>query len=344
MTSAKAAQILAYTKALDEALRPPEVVRQMTTPATVKLQGTDEEVDAVLDSGSEINIIDYATAKRWGLPEVPTVDVSTSGFTSSAQGEFQYGAFDVTLTMKDSWGQMRTVTHMFYAFEREDMEPLLLGLPIMVKEGMLPDPKQRRWRWGIEGAKHVVNSPKKFVKEARSAEAVYALVLFPASQNSSKDTATYAISSAATAQTALSQLYAGLTPEERRRLARYDSVFDVDKADTSIADGVEHAIETTKDPPFGPIYNLSVKELEVLRQYLDESLDKGWIRHSTSPAGAPILFVPKKDGGLRLCVDYRGLNKVTVKNRHALPLIAEILDRLNSAQYFSKFDLKDAYH
>jgi len=63
LTSAKAAQILAYTKALDEALRPPEVVRQMTTPATVKLQGTDEEVDAVLDSGSEINIIDYAMAK-----------------------------------------------------------------------------------------------------------------------------------------------------------------------------------------------------------------------------------------------------------------------------------------
>ena len=59
---------------------------------------------------------------------------------------------------------------------------------------------------------------------------------------------------------------------------------------------------------------------------------------------APILFVPKKDGGLRLCVDYRGLNSVTVKNRHPLPLITETLDRLCGSKVFTKLDLKDAYH
>jgi len=70
----------------------------------------------------------------------------------------------------------------------------------------------------------------------------------------------------------------------------------------------------------------------------------GRIRPSKSPAGSPILFVPKKDGSLRLCVDYRGLNKVTIKNRYPLPLISEILDRVVGAQYFSKIDLKEAYH
>jgi hypothetical protein len=84
--------------------------------------------------------------------------------------------------------------------------------------------------------------------------------------------------------------------------------------------------------------------LEVLKAYLEESLAKGFIRQSTSPAGAPILFVPKKDGTLRLCVDYRGLNAVTVKNRYPLPLIGEIMDRVNGATVFSKIDLKDAYH
>lgn len=76
--------------------------------------------------------------------------------------------------------------------------------------------------------------------------------------------------------------------------------------------------------PFGPIYNLSETELEALREYLDENLKKGFIRPSESPAGAPILFVKKKDGSLRMCVDYRGINKITIKNRYPLPLIAEL--------------------
>ena len=62
-------------------------------------------------------------------------------------------------------------------------------------------------------------------------------------------------------------------------------------------------------PPFGPIYSLSQNELAALREYLNKNLAKNFIRHSKSPAGAPILFVKKKDGSLRMCVDYRGLNK-----------------------------------
>ena len=95
---------------------------------------------------------------------------------------------------------------------------------------------------------------------------------------------------------------------------------------------------------FGPIYPLSAEELRVLREYLEKYLARGWIRKSESPAGAPILFVPKKDGGLRLCVDYRALNKITIKNRHPLPLIAETLDRLVGAAVYTKLDLRDAYH
>jgi hypothetical protein len=73
-------------------------------------------------------------------------------------------------------------------------------------------------------------------------------------------------------------------------------------------------------------------------------MQKGWIRESTSPAGAPILFVKKPDGTLRVCVDYRGLNDITIKNRYSLPRIDEMLDRLVGAKYFTKLDLRDAYH
>ena len=97
-------------------------------------------------------------------------------------------------------------------------------------------------------------------------------------------------------------------------------------------------------PPFGPIYGLSETELQALREYLDEHLKKGFIEPSQSPAGAPIIFVKKKDGKLRLCVDYRGLNSITVKNRYALPLISELLDRTRSATVFTKLDLRGAYN
>lgn len=124
-------------------------------------------------------------------------------------------------------------------------------------------------------------------------------------------------------------------------------VFDEQAASQFPADTkVEHSIpiEEGQTVPFGPIYPLSGKELETLREYIDTALAKGMIQHSESPAGAPILFVPKKDGTLRLCVDYRGLNKVTVKNRYPLPLISEILDRLSGAKFYSKLDIRDAYH
>jgi hypothetical protein len=81
-----------------------------------------------------------------------------------------------------------------------------------------------------------------------------------------------------------------------------------------------------------------------LREYLDTALKKGWIRASKSLSAVLILFVPKKDGGDRLCVDYRSLNKVTIKNRYPLPLISELLNRLGHAKVFTKLDLRNAYH
>ena len=103
-------------------------------------------------------------------------------------------------------------------------------------------------------------------------------------------------------------------------------------------------LEPNTNPPFGPLYSLSETELKALHEYLQENLDKGYIRASSSPAGAPILFVKKRDGSLRLCVDYRGLNKITVKNRYPLPLIREFLDRLRDAKFFSKIDLRAGYN
>uniref|UniRef100_A0A8C5QDJ5 Gypsy retrotransposon integrase-like protein 1 n=1 Tax=Leptobrachium leishanense TaxID=445787 RepID=A0A8C5QDJ5_9ANUR len=97
--------------------------------------------------------------------------------------------------------------------------------------------------------------------------------------------------------------------------------------------------------PFERIYHpLSTPELEVLKAYIQENLQKGFIRPSTSPAGAGIFFIGKKDGGLRPCVDFRELNNITIKNRYPLLLIPELMERLQSATIFSKIDLRGAYN
>jgi hypothetical protein len=106
------------------------------------------------------------------------------------------------------------------------------------------------------------------------------------------------------------------------------------------------AIDTIPDKPipWGPIYSLSEPELDALRKYIDENLAKKYIQPSTSPAGAPIFFVKKKNGELRPVVDYRGLNSVTIKNRYPLPLIHEMLGRFKNAKIFTKIDLRGAYN
>jgi len=102
-------------------------------------------------------------------------------------------------------------------------------------------------------------------------------------------------------------------------------------------------LDDAKAIPTGPIYNLSETELFALREYIQENLEKGHIRSASAPGGAPVLFVKKPDGSLRLCVDYRQLNKLTKKDRYPLPLIAGQLDRLRSAKVFTKIDLRVGY-
>jgi len=113
---------------------------------------------------------------------------------------------------------------------------------------------------------------------------------------------------------------------------------------TDRGDAMKIETDPTADPPFRPVIRLSIAELDELRKQLDDLLSKGFIKPSTSPYGAPVLFVKKKDGSLRMCVDYRGLNRITKKNHHPLPRIDELIDRFRGAQFFTKLDLLSGYH
>jgi len=311
-----------------------------------------EPIKAHLDSGAGVNQMTWRVAQRHGITKLGPVTISLKGITGHKVESL--GEAIVNLAVEDSRGQTKVMASPF-SIVRSAEEDILLGFPWHAQMEPVCHYKSRVWRYPLSTAKLEVVTPDDFYLDVRDKARVFVV-------NYKHSTSALDVREMGLGRSALvgavettdmeeeDEEVEG-TPAPAQRLPDYlqdfAEVFDNENASLLPSNGkMDHAIETVdnKDPPYGPLYNLSTTELAVLRDYIDESLQKGWIRRSTSPCGAPILFVPKKDGGLRLCVDYRGLNKITVKNRTALPLISETLDRLVGAAIFTKFDLKDAYH
>ncbi|GJJ75507.1 hypothetical protein EMPS_07865 [Entomortierella parvispora] len=136
-------------------------------------------------------------------------------------------------------------------------------------------------------------------------------------------------------------------PRVQALLDKYADVFpDALPKDLPPRRAIDHRIDLLPDsaPVSKPTYKMSLAEMDELRRQLDDLLERGFIRPSSSPYGSPVLFVKKKGGELRLCVDYRALNKQTIKNTYPLPRIEELLDRLEKATMLSKIDLRSGYH
>jgi len=133
-------------------------------------------------------------------------------------------------------------------------------------------------------------------------------------------------------------------PEEYHE---YADVFSKSKAETLTPHHpYDLRIDLEKDShsPVETIYSLSKFKQEALKEFIDENLTNGFIHSTSSPHGAPVLFVKKKDGSLRLCVDFCGLNKITKKDRYPLSLISNLLDSPCKARIYTKIDLRHAYH
>ena len=129
-------------------------------------------------------------------------------------------------------------------------------------------------------------------------------------------------------------------------MQQFQDVFPADISELPPQSKVDFSIELVLGaaPASKAHYNMSTLELVELKLQLKEMLDKGYIRPSVSPWGAPVLFVKKKGGTLRLCIDYMQLNKVTIKNRYPLLRIDDLFDQLKGATMFSKSDLRSVYH
>jgi hypothetical protein len=136
-------------------------------------------------------------------------------------------------------------------------------------------------------------------------------------------------------------------PRMEHMLLRYADVFPSELPHgLPPARDIDHRIEILpgSSPTSKPTYRFSPKENDELKRQLADLFAKGFIQPSKSPYGAPVLFVRKKNGKMRLCMDYRELNRITVKNKYPLPRVDELLDRLQGAKWFSKIDLQSGYH
>lgn len=147
----------------------------------------------------------------------------------------------------------------------------------------------------------------------------------------------------------LEEIRASLPPEVRKNACFFTE--DQDQSLPPYRPGSDTKIDIIRDEggkereiSFGPLYDMSREELLVLRKTLTDHLDKNWIRASSSPGRAPVLFAKKPGGGLRFCVDYRALNAITVKDRYPLPLIKETLRQVAKATWISRVDVRAAFH
>lgn len=303
---------------------PIRVTKALTTQGVVSPLSHAIPILVGIDTHAEVDLIDIKLVHQLHLKPCRNTNLPILRAVNQ-QNLNTYGAYNLRLELIDSYGVRRTTLRPYLAIDRDPGDSqVLLGITALNDLKILIDCDTYQWQYKLDKTNIRLDTYKRFQKRTKNAN-IYALIEVN-SLISSKPEIT------------------GKLPES---LSNFSDVFFANNAKKLAPHrDIDLAIEIQPDkqPPYGPIYPLSQTELAALREYLEENLAKGFIRESKSPAGAPILFAPKKDGGLRLCVDYRGLNAVTVKNRYPLPLISEIMDRVSGAQYFSKIDLKDAYH
>ena len=306
----------------------PRPSRLLTVQAVV---GSSGAFEALIDGGSQLNLISAMVAKEQSLQVDPLPQLLAEGVNGSSIPV--YGTTTAMTTITDSRGREQTQELPFVVTDLRRYK-MYLGLPwIDMCQPKINYATRRMLFKGTkasEGAKFqkvAIEDAKEFDRTMRDPRAdVYACIVGFVGQIGREH-----------------PMVVDLPPQ-------YSEYADVASED----DSKELAGHSSNDlpinlvdgamPPYQPLYGLSEAELVILRKYLADFMARGWIRRSKSPAGAPILFAKKKDGSLRLCVDFRDLNKITVKNRHPLPLISESLERLSQAKIYTKLDIRDAYH
>lgn len=315
-----------------------------------------QHVSTLMDDGCNIYaMIEDQAARQLHLPRFQlTSPLQAASYNDQAAGMIREVAIIDSLDIGGSKAKQGRV-FAYIAPRIEGEHSLILGRPWRESEDAYIDPATETLhirRTGISLRNHEIRKEQATLKAALISATCFQ-TLVRRYKKTNPQSITVAAVSIADIEKALqgkpsSDPRAKLPKEYWEWLPAFDKV-EADKLPPH-RKGVDHQIVLESKGgeapqiPSGPLYGMSREMLLVLRKTLTELLDKGFIRVSSSPAAAPVLFVRKPGGGLRFCVDYRALNAITRKDRYPLPLIRETLHQIGKAKWFTKLDIIAAFN
>lgn len=311
-------------------------------------------VKALIDSGSgSYALMSEKYAREIKLDTIPIEPRPIEGVVAGMDGEIREVA---RIDMDIGGYRMKRVFAYILPGQTDD---LILGRPWMKHEFVEVDERAETLRFALNGV--TVGNTRRGKTKAATLRINHVLsstfTAIAKREKKRKEGVQIFAASMADIEKALKPKHKPTRVEIERVLPaqyrRFVDLFDPEKADElpPHRPGIDHRIQLEKDEngkekevPWGALYNMSRDELLLLRKNLTELLDKNFIRLSKSPAGAPVLFARKPGGGLRFCVDYRGLNAITKKDRYPIPLIRETMTAMSKAKWLTKLDVSAAFH
>lgn len=320
-------------------------------------------VDAQVDTGCDCYAaVSEKFAQRMGLEQVPlgkrrrirtAVETKRRGVVRQESHSTISHLVQFTLDM-DGW-ESQVAAYVVPGLTRD----VILGMPWMIRYDVCVRPARRELTIGATSGLVIKGSNNRATKNPTIAVlgSVFAGLVRQAQRKQEEcrliATSLREVTSVLRVPGAEPEQERGQTPQLPDELRDFRDLFDQEKANElpPHRGQLDHHIRLKKHPdgsdpelPWAPLYNMPREHLLEIRKQVTDLMDKGWIRASSSPAAAPVLLAKKPGGGWRFCVDYRALNKVTEQDRYPLPLVKETLRSLSEARWFTKLDVRSAFH
>eukprot|EP00253_Pinus_taeda_P034532 PITA_34532 len=295
-----------------------------------------QKIDNLFDSGSQVNLISEAIVKKLGLLTTPHKKPYPLGWLSN-KAQLQVPR---QCKLKVSFGSAFVDEVELYIIPL-DICGIFLGSPYLYEIKSIFYRAENKYLLIKDGIEYFVRAHK-----LKNNYTLINLGQMKQTVNSCKQFLLIVVKEKKPDKT---NVFEGCDAKHQDDLEKVVSEYDIlfkEPKDLPPKKEIVHDINLQQDAPFPNIrmYRLSTLENAEIKNQVQDFLEKGFIRPSTSPCGSPIVLVRKKDGSWRMCIDYRALNKITIKNHYPLPRIDDLLYQLKEVVYFSKLDLHSGYH